>query len=281
MTFSAAVRQGRGRRRSDPATQSSFAFSLGRPLTRGLVLPLSLLAAWEIAVRMGWIEARLMPAPSHVMSLAFAMMASGELGRHVGATLARVLVGFGIGAGFATLLGVATGLHRGAREVIDPSIQALRAIPSIAWVPLFILWFGIFETSKIVLIALGAFFPVYLGVMDAVAGVDRKLLEVGRIFRLSRLALVRRVMIPAILPAYFVALRTGLGLAFMFVVAAEIMGASEGLGYLLVDGQQLGRPDEILVALFVFALVGKACDAVLVAIARPLLDWRDIERRAF
>ncbi|MEA1648387.1 ABC transporter permease subunit [Nitrospirillum sp. BR 11164] len=154
-------------------------------------------------------------------------------------------------------------------------MQGLRAIPSLAWVPLFLLWLGIFETSKVALIAVGVFFPVYLGVMGAVLGVDRKIVEVGRIYRLSGLALARRILLPAILPALVVALRTGLGLGWMFVVAAEYMGASEGIGYLLVDGQQLGKPDQIIAAILVFALLGKAADAIIVALAAPALRWQD------
>jgi sulfonate transport system permease protein len=147
-------------------------------------------------------------------------------------------------------------------------------------VPLFILWLGIFEASKVALIAVGVFFPVYLGVAAAISTVDRKIIEVGRVFRLSRFAMVRRVTLPAILPAWITALRTGLGLGFMFVVAAEFMGASEGLGYLLIDGQQLGRPDRILAAIITFAVLGKLADTLLVAATRPLLAWQDVRRTA-
>ena len=166
--------------------------------------------------------------------------------------------------------------HETAR--MDPTLQALRAIPSIAWVPLFILWLGIFEASKVALIAVGVFFPIYLGVAAALGSVDRKIIEVGRVFRLSRLEMIRRVTLPAILPAWITALRTGLGLGFMFVVAAEFMGASEGLGYLLVDGQQLGRPDRILSAIIAFAILGKLADSLLNLISRPLLAWQDVGR---
>ena len=144
--------------------------------------------------------------------------------------------------------------------------------------PLFILWLGIFETSKIALIAIGVFFPVYLGVASAIIGIDRKLLEVGRIFRLSRFQTARRILLPAVLPVWLTALRAGLGLGFMFVVAAEIMGASEGLGYLLVDGQQMGRPDQIVGAIIAFALLGKLADTLLVLLTRPLLVWQDTAR---
>ncbi len=148
-------------------------------------------------------------------------------------------------------------------------------MPSIAWVPLFILWLGIFEESKIALIAVGCFFPVYLGVLGAISSVDRKTVEVGRMFRLSQFQLVRRILLPAILPAYILALRQGLGLGCMFVVAAEFMGASEGLGYLLVDGQQLGKPDQILAAILTFAILGKITDGLLAAASAPLLTWQD------
>lgn len=148
-------------------------------------------------------------------------------------------------------------------------------MPSIAWVPLFILWFGIFETSKIVLIAVGVFFPIYLGVMGAILSVDRKTVEVGRSFRLSPFALVRRILLPSILPAYVLSLRGGLGLGWMFVVAAEFMGASEGLGYLLVDGQQLGKPQQIVAAILVFAVLGKLSDWLLETLTAPLLTWQD------
>ena len=162
-------------------------------------------------------------------------------------------------------------LHR----VVDPSLQALRAIPSIAWVPLFILWFGIFEASKIILIAVGVFFPVYLGVMGAVSSVDRKIVEVGRVFRLSGFAMIRRILLPAVLPAYVLSLRAGLGLGWMFVVAAEFLGASQGLGYLLIDGQQLGKPAQIVAAIVAFAILGKLTDWMIVLVSTPLLRWQD------
>ena len=247
----------------------------------GLIVPGLGLLLWEIAVRAGLIDGRLTPPPSRIAGVFWALARSGELLTHVEATLARVGFGFVTGASVGTLLGALSGAQGTVRKLIDPTIQALRAIPSIAWVPLFILWFGIFETSKVTLIAVGVFFPVYLGVMGAIASVDRKLIEVGRIFRLSPPALTRRILLPAVLPSWVVALRTGLGLGFMFVVAAEIMGASEGLGYLLIDGQQLGKPDEILVALVTFAVLGAACDAALVALTRPLLSWQDTDGRPF
>ena len=241
----------------------------------GLALPLVLAIGWELAVALGLSEGRLMPPPSRIFATFKELAASGDLWRHILATSARVAAGFGLGVLAGTLAGAITGYSSLAMRVLDPTLQGLRSIPSIAWVPLFILWLGIFEASKVTLIAVGVFFPVYLGVMGAIVSVDRKIVEVGRMFRLSGPQLVRRILLPAILPAYVVALRGGLGLGWMFVVAAEFMGASEGLGYLLVDGQQLGKPEQIVAAIITFAVLGKLTDSLIAAISRPLLTWQD------
>ncbi|HVZ10556.1 ABC transporter permease [Rhodopila sp.] len=244
----------------------------------GLIIPIAFAVAWELAVRHGLTPGRLMPPPSRLAQTAWTLARSGELWTHVAATMQRVLLGFLIGAAAGTLFGMLCGASTWALRLLDPSIQALRAIPSIAWVPLFILWLGIFETSKLALIALGVFFPVYLGLLTAIQGVDRKLVEVGRVFGLSRWGIALRITWPAVMPVWVASLRTGLGLGFMFVVAAELMGASEGLGYLLLDGQQMGRADSILVAMIVFALLGKACDSAVVHVTRPVLRWQDTHR---
>ena len=241
----------------------------------GLLLPVSLALAWELAVRAGLSDGRLVPPPSRIWDTLTELGRTGELLRHTLATVMRVAAGFGLGVVAGTLAGAVTGYSALMRGLLDPTLQALRAIPSIAWVPLFILWLGIFESSKVTLIAVGVFFPVYLGVMGAVMSVDRKIVEVGRVFRLSGPAMVRRILLPAVLPAYVIALRSGLGLGWMFVVAAELLGASEGLGYLLVDGQQLGKPAQIVAAIVVFAVIGKTTDWMLTTAAAPLLRWED------
>ncbi|WP_409566917.1 ABC transporter permease [Methylobacterium sp. J-048] len=246
----------------------------------GLVLPLALAIGWEIAVDSGLVSGRLLPPPSRIGATLLDLAASGDLLMHVEATLIRVGLGFLWGAAAGILAGALVATLPILRWLVDPSVQALRAVPSLAWVPLFILWFGILETPKVLLIAVGVFFPVYVGVSGAIASVDRKLVEVGRIFRLSRLALAWRILLPAVLPATLVGLRTGLGLGFLFVVAAELMGASEGLGYLLVDGQQFSKPDQIVAAIITFALAGKLADMVLVTLTRPLTRWQDTARES-
>ncbi len=247
---------------------------LARPAL-GLLLPIGAAVLWELAVRAGLSDGRLVPPPSQIFDTLLDLARTGELQRHTVATVLRVAAGFGLGVAGGTLLGAIAGYSGLARRLVDPTLQALRAIPSIAWIPLFILWLGIFETSKVALIAVGVFFPVYLGVMGAILSVDRKIVEVGRVFRLSGPAMIRRILLPAVLPAYVVSLRAGLGLGWMFVVAAEFMGASEGLGYLLVDGQQLGKPAQIVAAILAFAVLGKATDTILSAVAAPFLRWED------
>jgi sulfonate transport system permease protein len=244
-------------------------------VTLGLVVPIVLAGGWEIAVRAGISNGRLVPPPSVIFATFVELAKTGELQRHALATLGRVAAGFGLGVVGGTLLGAITGYSTFLHRLLDPTLQALRSIPSIAWVPLFILWLGIFEASKVTLIAVGVFFPVYLGVMGGVMSVDRKIVEVGRAFRLTDAQMVRRILLPAVLPSYVIALRSGLGLGWMFVVAAEFMGASEGLGFLLVDGQQLGKPAQIVAAIVAFAVIGKLTDWLIVAISAPFLTWED------
>lgn len=236
----------------------------------GLVLPAALAVAWELLARAGWLPPSWLPAPSVIGQTLVGLAASGELWGHLGATLMRVAAGFALGAAVATALGVLGGASPSARALLDPSLQALRSIPSLAWIPLFLLWLGIQEASKVTLIAVGAFFPVYLNLLQGILQLDRRLVEVGEVYGYRGLRLVRHVLLPATLPAYLVGLRGGLGLAWMFVVAAELMGASRGLGFLMVDGQASSRADLILASVASFAALGKLTDALLVRAGRAL-----------
>ena len=240
----------------------------------GLILPLGILFSWELLVRFGLIEPRLLPPPSEIGRTVFELAHSGLLS-HIGISVWRVACGFSLGALLGGIFGAAIGLSRRLEGFVDPTFQALRAIPSLAWVPLLLLWLGIGETPKVVLIALGAFFPVYLNVMSGVRNVDAKLIEFGRSVGLSDTALVRRILLPAALPDVFVGLRMGLSLSWMFLVAAELIAASSGIGYLLSEGRETSRPDIVLAAIFLLAVLGNLTDGVLKRVQRRKLAWRD------
>ncbi|XLZ71045.1 ABC transporter permease [Massilia sp. SR12] len=240
----------------------------------GLLLPAALLAAAEAAVRSGLLAPNLLPPPSAILET-IAELAQRGLASHVAASALRVAIGFAAGALAAILLGAATALHRPTHALLDPTVQALRAIPSLAWVPLLLLWLGIDEAPKLVLIAIGAFFPVYMGVASGIRGVDRKLVEVARLYRLPPIAQARQVLLPAALPAILTGLRNGLGLAWMFMVAAELIAASKGLGYLLSDGRETSRADIVLAAILLLAVLGKASDSLMLHLEQRLLAWRD------
>jgi sulfonate transport system permease protein len=240
----------------------------------GLLLPAILLGAAEVGVRSGAVPANLLPAPSQVLRTIVDLSEHGPAA-HVASSAARVAIGFAGGAALGIALGAAVALSRRTEAILDPTLQALRAIPSLAWVPLLLLWLGIDEAPKLVLIAIGAFFPVYMGTVAGIGGVDRKLVEVGRLYRLTHGALLRRVLLPAALPSVMTGLRNGMGLAWMFMVAAELIAASRGLGYLLSDGRETSRADIVIAAIVLLAILGKASDSGLRALERRYLGWRD------
>ncbi|WGF90134.1 ABC transporter permease [Marinivivus vitaminiproducens] len=243
--------------------------------SRPWLLPIALLVLWQAATASGLFPPNLVPSPAAVLAELVDLALDGDLTEHLWVTSWRVAAGFVAGTAAATVLGAICGYWRPLRDLLDPTLQALKAVPSLAWVPLFILWFGIFEASKVTLIAVGVFFPVYLNLMSGIQGVDRKLVEVGRAYGLSRTQLVGRILLPATLPAYIAGLRGGLALGWMFVIAAELMGASSGLGYLMIDGQMTGNPAVIVGSLILFAIVGKLSDALLAGVGNRLLAWQD------
>lgn len=246
-----------------------------QPVILGAALPVILISVWEILSRTGVVPAYQLPAPSVILETIFGLAADGSLWGHIGITVYRVFIGFLIGTAFAVILGAVVGFYSKAEQIFDPMIQAFRSIPSLAWVPLFILWMGIGEPSKVTMIAVGVFFPVYLNVVSGIGGVDRKLIEVGKMYGLNTFQLIKRVILPASLPSFFTGLRSGLGLGWMFVVAAELMGASTGLGYLLVLGQNTLSPETILASIVLFAIIGKLSDWILKTVELRSLHWQD------
>lgn len=244
----------------------------------GWIVPLAFLLLLETGARLGWIPARLLPPPSELAQTLWSLAVRGELVPHISASLARVAAGFVIGSSLAVAAGLLVGISRRAEALLEPTFQALRAIPSLAWIPLLLLWLGIDETPKVVLIAIGAFFPVYLNLVAGIRDIDHHLIEVGTSSGLKTGQLIGHILLPATLPYLFAGLRSGLSLAWMFLVAAELIAATRGVGYLLSDGRENSRPDLVLAAILILALLGKLSDSLLRRIEYKSLGWRDARR---
>jgi sulfonate transport system permease protein len=240
-----------------------------------LLVPVVLLVAWFAATASGWLKPYQFASPAAVLNEVTDLVQRGELWADLGISLQRVLVGFACALVCALVLGTLVGASRVAERALDPTLQAVRSVPSLAWVPLLLLWLGIGETAKVTLVAIGAFFPIYIALVAGIRGVDRKLVEVAQSLGLHGIPLAIRVLVPATLPTLLVGMRIGLTQAWLFLVAAELLGANRGLGFLLTDGQQTSRTDEILVAILLFALCGKLSELALRALERRAVGWAD------
>jgi sulfonate transport system permease protein len=240
----------------------------------GLVVPGLLLLAWQWATATGVFAFYELPPPATVWEAALDLGGRGELSVHVAISAQRVLLGFGAGAALGTLVGAWVGLSRWSSVLLSPTIGAIRAVPSLAWIPLLLIWLKIGEDSKVTLIAIGAFFPVYTTVSAALRHVDPHLVEVGRAYGLNRARLFTRVQLPAVVPSLVSGLRLALAQSWLFLVAAELAGASMGLGFLLTDSQNNGRVDRLVLAIVLLALLGKLTDGVIgLAEKRLLRRW--------
>ncbi|MFT4174621.1 MAG: ABC transporter permease, partial [Rhodocyclaceae bacterium] len=249
----------------------------GRPL----VFPALILAFWQSLGSFGLIDPILLPTPSRVLGALWDMLVTGFLNSHLAISFQRVLLGFAAGTAVAIVVGALTGYSRWWRSIIDPTLHALRTVPGLAWIPMFILWFGIDEGSKVGLIAKASFFPTYLNFMSGIARADRKLIEVGHVYRLRGVRLITKVLLPHSLPFLFVGLRQSMGVAWLVVVAAELMGASSGIGYVLLDGEMTGRSQIVMACMIVFALCGKTTDLIIATLAQRVLSWQDtVEERS-
>ena len=238
---------------------------------RALIVPLLILAMWQLAVNQEFYSRGQLPAPLDVIAAGRELQDIGLLVPNVLASVERVSIGWGVGAAVAIILGLAVGFSRPVESLLDPTLNALRAVPSLAWVPLFVLWLGIGETPKLTLIALGAFFPVYTNLVSGIRQIDRKLVEVGHAYGLRGWSLMREILLPAAFPSLATGLRMGLAQAWLFLVAAELIASSIGLGFLLIDSQNTGRTDILLLAIVLLAVLGKVTDGLLGLAERRLL----------
>lgn len=231
----------------------------------GWVVPVALVALWFLLTNPAApiVPSYKFPSPEAVVTAGMDLAQRGELWQFTAISLQRVVIGFTVGALLGISLGGLIGLSRFWDALLSPTLGVIRAVPSLAWVPLLIVWFQVGEQSKIILIAIGAFFPVFTTVSLALRHVDAQLVEMGRSFGYTGLRLFFTVQLPAVLPALFSGLRLALVQAWLFLVAAELLGASMGLGFLLLRGQNNGRVDQIVLAIILLAVIGKLTDSLL------------------
>ncbi|AVS84944.1 aliphatic sulfonate ABC transporter permease SsuC [Paracidovorax avenae] len=251
-----------------PAPVRQWAAAVGQRLLPWLV-PVALIAAWQVAAAQGWLSSRVLPAPSDVLKAAWQLGESGELWIHVKVSAGRALAGLAIGGGLGLLLGLLTGSLRWAETLLDSTVQMVRNIPALALIPLVILWFGIDESAKVFLIAVSVFFPIYLNTFHGIRNVDPGLIEMGRTYGLSRWQLYREVILPGAMSSILVGLRFSLGLMWVILIVAETISAQAGIGYLTMNAREFLQTDVVLVGILLYALLGKLADVF----ARGLEHW--------
>lgn len=243
-------------------------------VVRRAIVPIALIAIWQLGSTRGWWSSRVLPAPSTIWHEMRVLIANGQLPSNLWVSLRRVLIGASIGVTLGTLLGIVSGLWRIGEEALDATMQMLRTLPFLVMLPLFVLWFGIDETPKILIIVIGTSFPMYLNTFSGVRNVDGKLAEMASTFGLGRWRLVLSVSLPGALPAILTGLRYSLGIGWLSLVVAEQINASSGLGYLISNAQQLFLTDVLLVCVVVYALLGLITDVLVRQLERVLLRWR-------
>lgn len=236
--------------------------------------PALLLATWWSITGFGLVDDQELASPPAVWDAAREFWSSGELQEHLVASLGRVSTGLALGVAVGLALAVLAGFFRLGEDVIDSSMNVLRAVPVIALLPMIIVWVGIGEPAKITLIVVGTAFPIYMNTFAAIRGVDAKLVEAGRSFGLGRLGLIRRVILPGALPGFLVGLRWAIGAAWLLLVFAEQINATSGIGYLITQAQSWNRIDVIIMGLVVYGLLGLAGDGIVRVLERTLLSWR-------
>jgi sulfonate transport system permease protein len=244
-----------------------------RPRILALLLPVALIAAWELAVRRGWLPPTLIASPTAALESLTKMATNGTLAVHCGASAERLLAGFFLGAAAGIGLGLVLGMSRLAAQMIEPTISVIAPIPPITFIPLFIILFGIEETSKIALIAFGAFFIVLLHTVEGVRATDQKFVELSRVLGKGLAEFAAKIVIPSALPDIFTGMRIAMGLSWTLLLMAEIISASNGLGWLIWDSRNFSRPDDMLAGMIVVGVLGRATDLALVGVQRLVTPW--------
>lgn len=250
--------------------------ALNMVLARRLALPLLGLCVWQAACMAHLFSATTMPSPASVVGSFWQLIITNQLLPNLLVSLARVLCGLSCGVVLGTVLALGAALSRAGEDAIDPTLQMLRTLPHLALIPILILWFGIGETPKIIIIALGSLFPIYLNLFAAVRGADRKLVEAVSILGLSQVETIWHVILPSALPGFLVGLRQAFGIAWISLVVAEQINANAGIGFLIMNAREFLQTNVIFDGLIIYALLGLGTDQAVRALERKLLVWRPV-----
>jgi sulfonate transport system permease protein len=262
--------------RSASLQQPSKAAAYAQKITsRSLpwLLPVALISLWQLSSSTGILESRILPAPLAVLSAFWHLLLSGELWHHVKISAGRALLGLLIGGGLGLLLGLLNGSSRFFSNLLDTTLQMVRNIPALALIPLVILWFGIDETAKLFLVAVGVFFPIYINTYHGIRSVDLQLIEMGKSYGLSRWQLYQNIILPGAMPSILVGLRFSLGLVWVLLIVAETISAQSGIGYMTMNAREFLQTDVVLVGILLYALLGKLADSFAKALEGYLLRW--------
>lgn len=244
-------------------------------LVRAITIPVIILIIWQLAGVFGLVSKTVLPTPLDIFLAFQELIKTGELFGHLSISVFRAAAGFFIGGGLGIILGTIVGFSTRSEQYLDPSVQMLRTVPHLAVAPLFVLWFGFGETSKVLLIADGAFFPLYVNAFLGIRGVDSKLFDVARVLEFSKRKLITKLILPSALPNLLLGARLSLGVAWVSLVVAELMGSTEGIGYMIMDARQFSNTDIVFVGIIIFAFVGKFSDSLVRLLEMKFLRWRD------
>ena len=237
------------------------------------LVPVLLIALWQMASSTGVLESRVLPAPTAVVTAFWELLLSGELWKHVQVSAGRAIIGLLIGGGLGLFLGLLNGSSKVASTLLDTTLQMIRNIPALALIPLVILWFGIDETAKLFLVAIGVFFPIYINTYHGIRSVDPQLIEMGKSYGLTRWQLYKNIILPGALPSILVGLRFALGLVWVLLIVAETISAQAGIGYMTMNAREFLQTDVVLVGILLYALLGKLADVLAVSLEKYLLRW--------
>ncbi|MEE1248440.1 MAG: ABC transporter permease [Lachnospiraceae bacterium] len=235
-----------------------------------LIVPISVLVFWEWIVKAGFVKATLLPPPTRLWENFISLVSSGDLQNGLIISFGRVITGFMIGSLAAVILGFLMGLFSTMNQALSIIVNVLRPIPTIALIPIFIIIFGIGEKSNIAVIIVGAFWSVLLNTISGIQSVDAKLLELAYVYRINSARTVFRIILPSAVMSILTGLRLGLGAAWMSVVAAEMIGASSGIGYMIMFSRELAQTANMYVEVLIIGFVGLAIDRILLVIQNKL-----------